>query len=71
MFKFSKSGLASVQAAFSVCSTELLSALNHQPRLPVVKMHFPPRCPVFKRLCVLAATILKSFLSAPTVCKVP
>ena len=70
MFKFSKSGLASFQVALGVCSPEPLSALNCRLGLLVAEMHCSHRSPL-KRLCVLAATILKSFLGAPRCAKCP
>ena len=70
MFKFSKSGLASFQVALGVCSPEPFSALNCRLGLPVAKMHSSHRSPL-KRLCVFAATILKSVLSAPRCAKCP
>ena len=70
MFKFSNSRLASFQVALGICSTKPLLALNCWLCLLAVEMHSLPRSR-FKRLCVLAATILKSFLSAPRCAKCP
>ena len=70
MFKFSKPGLASFQVALGVCSPEPLSARNCRLGLLVAEMHCSHQSPL-KRLCVLAATILKSFLGAPRCAKCP
>lgn len=70
MFKFSNSRLASFQVALGICSTKPLLVLNCWLCLLAVEMHSLPQSR-FKRLCVLAATILKSFLSAPRCAKCP